>query len=75
MYKIGLEVNPKMIITFMLDNLKYDPNEGLIFSKITRRLPSLLLNMDKKPEKTKYSKLFKEPRKQSCLIIILRINF
>ena len=75
MEKIDSEVNPKIINTFVFENPNYDLNEDLIISSINQRFPSLLLNMDKKPEKTKYSKLFENPRKYSCLIIILRNSF
>ena len=75
MIKISLEVKSKTIITFTFDNPSDNLNENLIFSKTTQRLPSLLLNMDKKPDALKYARVFENPRKHSCFIIILRNNF
>ena len=74
MDKIGLEVNPQMIVTFVFDNPNYDIKDDLIFSKITQKFSSFSLNIDKKWEITKYSKWLETPRQYSCFIIILRNN-
>ena len=74
MDKIGLEVNPRMIVAFTFNNPNYSINDNLIISKITQRFPLLLLNMDEKLETCKFSKLLESPRKYSIFIIILRNN-
>ena len=74
MEKIGLEVHPKMVITFVFDHPNYDQKDDLIFSRITQRFPSLFINIDKKPETTKHLKFLENPRQHTCFIIILRNN-
>ena len=71
--KVDSEIKFKQIVIFMFNRLSNDNYDDLILSEITKRAPTILINMEKNTSVSKFSSpVFENPRNYLSFITILR---